>query len=373
MNKKFEVDILSASNFTSFGFCLSSRKYSTPSYRYGFNGKEKDDEAKGGGNSYDFGARIYDCRLGVFLSIDPLASDYPFSSPYVYAANNPILYIDVLGMGPELAADGSDVLLAPGAQITSTFSCEKEYSVTNSQGEKVTVNVFGGSVKTFNYEGREFTANFDKETGAFKGYYTTVNDSKTSYSEYLKPDFVGRAGWGAMAPKTGEGFSYDKISEPLEDYYNTIVIHHSGNSNMHTVKEVQEEHQKDGKADIGYHFAIDLQGKIYIGRPIGIKGAHVDGANTGKIGIVLLGDFDSVNDGVLWDYNGEDKMSAEMKTAVTKLVTYLAVKYGIEFVGVHNEVNCGNRECPGLEGKAAMVKIREVLKMKKPACATSGN
>ncbi|MGM0613621.1 MAG: hypothetical protein ACQESM_08945, partial [Bacteroidota bacterium] len=28
-------------------------------YRFGFNGMEKDDEVKGGGNSYDFGARLY--------------------------------------------------------------------------------------------------------------------------------------------------------------------------------------------------------------------------------------------------------------------------------------------------------------------------
>jgi len=44
------------------------------SYRFGFNGQEKDDELKGEGNSYDFGARIYNPRLGIFLSPDPKIS-----------------------------------------------------------------------------------------------------------------------------------------------------------------------------------------------------------------------------------------------------------------------------------------------------------
>jgi RHS repeat-associated protein len=59
------------------------------SYRYGFNNMEKDDELKGTGNSYDFGARIYDPRVGRFLSLDPKTTEYPFFSPYVFAGNNP--------------------------------------------------------------------------------------------------------------------------------------------------------------------------------------------------------------------------------------------------------------------------------------------
>jgi len=63
-------------------------------YRYGFNGMEKDDEAKGKGNSYDFGARTYDSRLGRWLTIDPLASKYPDLSPFHFSMNNPIFYKD---------------------------------------------------------------------------------------------------------------------------------------------------------------------------------------------------------------------------------------------------------------------------------------
>lgn len=44
--------------------------------------------------AYDFGARMYDARLGRFLSVDPREADFPYASPYHFAANNPIYFID---------------------------------------------------------------------------------------------------------------------------------------------------------------------------------------------------------------------------------------------------------------------------------------
>jgi len=70
----------------------------TGGYRYGFNGKENDNEVKGDGNSLDFGARIYDPRVGRFLSVDPLAAGYADISPFLYAENSPIYLVDVAGM-----------------------------------------------------------------------------------------------------------------------------------------------------------------------------------------------------------------------------------------------------------------------------------
>ncbi len=76
---------------------VPQRNYSSPEYRYGFNGMEKDDELKGTGNSYDFGARIYDPRIGRFFSPDPMMQDFPMLSPYLFARNSPIRFIDVDG------------------------------------------------------------------------------------------------------------------------------------------------------------------------------------------------------------------------------------------------------------------------------------
>lgn len=77
---------------------MPGRSFSTPSYRFGYNGKEKDDEVKGGGAQYDYGFRIYDPRLGKFLSVDPLTKEYPWNSTYAFAENDVIRCIDLEGL-----------------------------------------------------------------------------------------------------------------------------------------------------------------------------------------------------------------------------------------------------------------------------------
>jgi len=66
-------------------------------YRFSFNGQEKDDEVKGIGISYSFQYRIYDARLGRFLSVDPLFKDYAWNSTYAFAENRIIDGIDLEG------------------------------------------------------------------------------------------------------------------------------------------------------------------------------------------------------------------------------------------------------------------------------------
>jgi RHS repeat-associated protein len=64
-------------------------------YCFAFNGKEKDDEVYGStGTSLDFGARLYDPRVGRWLCEDPLSPKYPQWTPYSFTFDNPIAYFD---------------------------------------------------------------------------------------------------------------------------------------------------------------------------------------------------------------------------------------------------------------------------------------
>jgi RHS repeat-associated protein len=75
---------------------MPGRKFvSSGEYRFGFNGKENDNEF----GAQDFGDRIYDGRIAVFLSIDPLSRNFPHFTPYGYAFNRPIDGIDNDGNG----------------------------------------------------------------------------------------------------------------------------------------------------------------------------------------------------------------------------------------------------------------------------------
>ena len=100
--------VISSQDYSAFGVLLEDRKFASESYRYGFNGKEKDDEVKGAGNQYDYGFRIYDPRLGRFLSVDPMFREFPYYTPYQFAGNKPIWAIDLDGLEEKKTNGGND-------------------------------------------------------------------------------------------------------------------------------------------------------------------------------------------------------------------------------------------------------------------------
>jgi RHS repeat-associated protein len=101
-------DVYSVQNYYAFGQSMpgwsATAVVNDPKkYRFGYNGKEDDDEwAK-----QDYGFRIYDGRIGRFLSVDPLMKDYPSLTTYQFASNSPISGIDLDGLEYYYAADGT--------------------------------------------------------------------------------------------------------------------------------------------------------------------------------------------------------------------------------------------------------------------------
>jgi len=96
----FTADIASTQDYYPFGMLMPGRLYmfgGDSTYRYGFNGKENDNTVKGLGNWQDYGERIYDPRLGRFLSVDPISKNYPWLGPYSFAENSPLRFIDIDG------------------------------------------------------------------------------------------------------------------------------------------------------------------------------------------------------------------------------------------------------------------------------------
>ncbi|RFZ92853.1 hypothetical protein D0C36_15795 [Mucilaginibacter conchicola] len=101
-------DVISAQDYYSFGMVQPARQYTATNaskYRYGFNGKENDNEVKldASGNEIagaqqDYGMRIYDPRVGKFLSLDPISAQYPELTPYQFASDSPIENVDLDGL-----------------------------------------------------------------------------------------------------------------------------------------------------------------------------------------------------------------------------------------------------------------------------------
>ena len=90
--------ILQEDHYYPFGMNMKAISSSAPLSKpnnFKYNGKEEQTEF--GFGWYDYGARMYDPTIGRWNGIDPLAEKYAGVSPYAYAANNPILFVDYDG------------------------------------------------------------------------------------------------------------------------------------------------------------------------------------------------------------------------------------------------------------------------------------
>ncbi len=106
----------SATDYYPFGMIIANRQYTSANiYRYGFNGKEHEDDLIGG--DYDFEARIYDTRLGRWLAVDLLCKQYPNFSPYSYSLNNPIYFSD--GNGRWVRDQNGNVIVTIDKNLTT--------------------------------------------------------------------------------------------------------------------------------------------------------------------------------------------------------------------------------------------------------------
>ncbi len=127
---------------------------------YSFQGQEHDDEVKGDANSMNFEYRMSDTRLGRFFAIDPLATKYPYYTPYQFSGNRLIDMIELEGLEPAEAgkkegeyqiaakkgdsdkffgwtwskAEGSKELTWVQGDIT-TFDSNKGQAITNPDGD----------------------------------------------------------------------------------------------------------------------------------------------------------------------------------------------------------------------------------------------
>jgi RHS repeat-associated protein len=145
--------VISAQDYYPFGMIEPGRSYQLSgdsSYRFAFNGKEKTNEMYGSADAYDYGMRMYDPRLGRFMSVDPLTMKFPYYSPYMYAGDKPISATDLDGMediyymNSFLDKNGQAVIdLLNSTDIG--FEFEVEFRNTNPNYNQLTGNLDNGN------------------------------------------------------------------------------------------------------------------------------------------------------------------------------------------------------------------------------------
>jgi RHS repeat-associated protein len=206
----------------TFGMLMPERSYTatTKGYRFGFNGKEQDNEVNGEGNAYDFGARMYDSRLGRWMSVDAMKK--PYFSSYQYGADNPMIYIDPDGNteyyfnGKWIGSDGvnnNKIALVKSNKVKrgikkGTYQYPDPKGITNgADNDEIFVidkNVLQGAVDVLdkalkNGQDREFgltlnkdeAGNFERtENGIVEGPVRPLDEEESGEVDQEKGDVI---------------------------------------------------------------------------------------------------------------------------------------------------------------------------------------
>ena len=126
-------------NLGVFVMLVPNRHGNSGIYRYGFNGKENDNEVMGEANWQDYGMRMYNPRIGRFPNVDPLTKRFTDLSPYQFASNSPIAGIDLDGLEFYYTADGKFLgKIGTSQQVYTADKIEtKTREVSDSNGKMV--------------------------------------------------------------------------------------------------------------------------------------------------------------------------------------------------------------------------------------------
>ncbi len=104
---------------------------------------------------------------------------------------------------------------------------------------------------------------------------------------------IPRGEWAAAPP-------IEMRAKPMNGV-RRITVHHSGIVSGHVrsdsdaarmLESIRRGHVGQQWADIGYHYIIDPQGRVWEGRPIRLQGAHVKFNNEHNLGVMVMGNFD---------------------------------------------------------------------------------
>lgn len=125
-----------------------------------------------------------------------------------------------------------------------------------------------------------------------------------------------------------------------------------------TVEQIRAEHKAKGWSDIGYHYVIDLNGKVCLGRDVDIIGAHCSagGHNTYSIGVAYVGGVEN-RPGVPYErLKAKDTRTTAQKNALLRLLLDLVCLYPDAKIYGHRDFD-KSKACPSFDAMAEYNKI----------------
>jgi RHS repeat-associated protein len=198
----FTSDVVSQSDYYPFGMMLPDRNSSGDEYRYGFNGMEKDDEVSGNANSYDFGARIYNPRVGRWLSVDPKGGTFPGLSPYNYCYNDPTIIKDPNGETGIVTIRGDKVIVS---QNNYYYRAGIDQEIATAMAQKVQDD-WNAAHGTVTIDGKTYPVEFEITGTAISGPEEAVELIKNACFE---DNFIAVGSTGRTSVTNGSTAYYN--------------------------------------------------------------------------------------------------------------------------------------------------------------------
>ena len=179
----YNADVVTAADYYPFGMQMPGRKYTqaNSNYRYGFNGKENDNEVKGEGNQQDYGFRIYDPRIGRFLSVDPLTQAFPWYSSYQFAGNMPIAAIDLDGAEQKIMIKWHNA----NGDVTRTKIVKADFTSVNQLYQTLSKGLTAET--NYTLEGTKFNSTNAHFVDGFEDYKKGTGNPRSNHNK-IRPN-----------------------------------------------------------------------------------------------------------------------------------------------------------------------------------------
>lgn len=163
-----------------------------------------------------------------------------------------------------------------------------------------------------------------------------------------------RADWGARAPRCASG-SHTPTRATI---HHTVTPTSDSMSVPARLRQIQAFHMfSRGWCDIGYNYLVSRDGRVWRGRGATTIGAHVENANTGNVGVSVIGTYTST------------APTETQMCNIAKLLRRLHEDFGgisLNRTDVKGHRQLGSTSCPGT---ALYNRIDKILRKARGGCA----